>query len=107
MQTPKKYLVYLIDFHFHELNSLFVLSFENNTFRTVHTRQTLHLSSNAFGDCNDETNFHLSCHRQVAKIRKTFNNDSTVYIKLFEIQLSKIMQLGEFLHYLSRDVLTF
>ena len=38
MQAPKKHLVYLIDPRFHELNSLFVISFENNIFKTVHTR---------------------------------------------------------------------
>ena len=38
MQAPIPYLDYLIDPSFQEVNRLFVLSFQNDTDRTVHTK---------------------------------------------------------------------
>ena len=38
MQAPIPYLDYLIDPSFQEVNRLFVLSFENDTDRTVHIK---------------------------------------------------------------------
>ena len=38
IQAPNPYLDYLIDPSFQGVNRLFVLSFENNTDRTVHTK---------------------------------------------------------------------
>ena len=58
----------------------------------------LRLSSNMIG--NNETNFPhelLLTDRQVSNIRKSFANNSSIYIKLSKTQLSKIIQLGEFL----------
>ena len=49
---------------------------------------------------NDESNFPhklLLTNRQVANLRKGFANDSSVNIKLSKIQLSKMVQSGEFL----------
>ena len=37
LQKQNQYLHYLIDPNFQGMNKLFVLSFENNAFRTVHT----------------------------------------------------------------------
>ena len=58
----------------------------------------LRLSSNMIG--NNETNFPhelLLTDRQVSNIRKSFANNSSIYIKLSKTQLSKIIQLGGFL----------
>ena len=55
----------------------------------------LRLSSNMIGD--DETNFLyklLLTNRQVANLRKAFENNSSTDIKLSETQLSKMVQLG-------------
>ena len=41
IQTPNPYLDYLIDPNFQGVNRLFVLSFENNTDRTVRTKYYL------------------------------------------------------------------
>ena len=41
IQAPNPYLDYLIDQSFQGLNGLFVLSFENTTNRTVHTKYYL------------------------------------------------------------------
>ena len=41
VKVPNPYLDYLIDPSFQVLNSLFVLSFENNTDRAVHTKYYL------------------------------------------------------------------
>ena len=49
---------------------------------------------------DDESNFlHklLLTNRQVANLHKGFANDSSVNIKLTKIQLSKMIQSGEFL----------
>ena len=58
----------------------------------------LRLSSNMIGD--NKTNFPhqlLLTYRQVANIRKAFENNSSINIKLSKTQLSKMMQSGEFL----------
>ena len=55
----------------------------------------LRLSSNMIGD--DETNFLyklLLTNRQVANLRKAFENNSSTDIKLSKTQLSKMVQLG-------------
>ena len=52
------------------------------------------------GNFNDETNFlHklLLTNRQVVHLRKTFENNSSVNMKLAKTQLSKMIQLGRFL----------
>ena len=52
------------------------------------------------GNFNDETNFlHklLLTNRQVVHLRKTFENNSSVNMKLAKTQLSKMIQLGGFL----------
>ena len=62
------------------------------------TEVVLRLSSNMIGD--NETNFPhqlLLTNRQVANIRKAFANNSSGDIKLSKIQLSKMIQSGEFL----------
>ena len=58
----------------------------------------LRLSSNMIGD--NKTNFPhqlLLTYRQVVNIRKAFENNSSINIKLSKTQLSKMMQSGEFL----------
>ena len=55
------------------------------------------LSSNMIGNSSDETNFPhklLLTNRQVANLRKTFANNSSIDIKLSKTQLSKIIQSG-------------
>ena len=55
------------------------------------------LSSNMIGNSSDETNFPhklLLTNRQVANLRKTFANNSSIDIKLWKTQLSKIIQSG-------------
>ena len=62
------------------------------------TGVVLRLSSNVISD--DETNFPhklLLTKRQVANLRKAFENNSSTDIKLSKIQLSKMVQLGGFL----------
>ena len=62
------------------------------------TEVVLRLSSNIIG--NNETNFPhhlLLTNRQVANIRKTFTNNSSIDIKLSKTQLSKRIQSGGFL----------
>ena len=52
------------------------------------------------GSSDDETNFAhklLLTNRQVANLRKDFANNSSTDIKLSKIQLSKMIQSGEFL----------
>ena len=58
----------------------------------------LRLSPNMIGD--NENNFPrklLLTNRKVANIRKAFDNHSSTDIKLSKSQLSKMIQLGEFL----------
>ena len=58
----------------------------------------LRLSSNVIGD--NETHFPhklLLTNRQVSKLRKAFENNSSTDIKLSKTQLSKIMESGGFL----------
>ena len=58
----------------------------------------LRLSLNMIGNSNDETNFlHklLLTNRQVANLRKSFENNSSTDIKLSKTQLSKMIQSGE------------
>ena len=62
------------------------------------TEVVLRLSSNMIGD--NETNFPhqlLLTNRQVANIRKAFANNLWIDIKLSKTQLSKMIQLEEFL----------
>ena len=64
------------------------------------TKVTLNLSSNIVGDSKDENHFPhklLLCHAQVLKLRKTFANHSSTYIKLSKTHLHKIVQSGRFL----------
>ena len=52
------------------------------------------------GDSNDESNFShelLLTDRQVSSIRKAFSNNSSVDIKFWKTQLSKMIQSGGFL----------
>ena len=59
------------------------------------TEVNLNLSSHVIGDFNDETNFPselLLTDRQVSRLCKAFANNSSASIKLFKIQLSKIVQ---------------
>ena len=52
------------------------------------------------GNSDDETNFlhkSLLINRQVSNFRKAFTNNSLIGIKLSKTQLSKMIQLGEFL----------
>ena len=60
----------------------------------------LRLSSNMFGNSNDNTNFPhqlLLNNRQVANIRKAFAKNTSIDIKLSKTQLSKMIQSGGFL----------
>ena len=60
----------------------------------------IRLSLNMIGDSNDKGNFPhelLLTNRQVSIISKTFANNSSVDIKFSKAQLSKMIQLGEFL----------
>ena len=64
------------------------------------TEVTLKISSNAFGDSNDDTNFPhklLLTNTQVSRFRKAFANDSSANIKLSKTQLHKIRLSGGFL----------
>ena len=64
------------------------------------TDVVLRISSNMVGDSNDNTNFPhelLLTNRQVANIRKAFDNLSSIDIKLSKTQLSKMIQSGGFL----------
>ena len=66
----------------------------------IGTEVTLKISSNVFGESNDETNFQhklLLTNTQVSKLRKAFENGSPANIKLSKTQLHKIGQSGEFL----------
>ena len=68
----------------------------------------LRSSSNMIGNSDDETNFlhkSLLIYRQVANFRKAFTNNSLIGIKLSKTQLSKMIQLGEFLGRLLRLLL--
>ena len=59
------------------------------------TEVNLNLSSHVIDDFNDETNFPselLLTDRQVSRLCKAFTNNSSANIKLFKIQLSKIVQ---------------
>ena len=70
---------------------------------------TLKLSSNVFGDSNDENNFlHklLLTNTQVSKLRKAFANSSSANLKLSKAQLHKIGQSGGFLDKLLEPILT-
>ena len=58
------------------------------------------ISSNVFGDCNDESNFPhklLLTNTQVSRLRKTFPNNYSANIKLSKTQLYKIGISGGFL----------
>ena len=58
------------------------------------------LSPNIIGDCNDQTNFPhelLLRDRQASSIRKAFSNNSSVDIKFWKTQLSKMIQPEGFL----------
>ena len=58
------------------------------------------LSSNMIGNSDDETNFPhklLLTNRQVANLRKAFANHTSADIKLSKTQLSKMIQLEQFL----------
>ena len=60
----------------------------------------LRISSNMVSNSNDNTNFPhelLLTNRQVANIRKAFDNHSSIDIKLSKTQLSKMIQSGGFL----------
>ena len=60
----------------------------------------MRLSSNMIGNSDDETNFPhklLLSNRQVANLRKVFENSSSSDIKLSKTQLSKMIQSGGFL----------
>ena len=60
----------------------------------------LKISSNIFGDSNDENNFPhkmLLTNTQVSKLYKAFENNSSANIKLSKTQLHKIGQSEEFL----------
>ena len=64
------------------------------------TDAVLRISSNMVSNSNDNTNFPhelLLTNRQVANIRKTFANHSSIDIKLSKTQLSKMIQSGGFL----------
>ena len=68
----------------------------------------LRSSSNMIRNSDDETNFlhkSLLINRQVANFRKAFTNNSLIGIKLSKTQLSKMIQLGEFLGRLLRLLL--
>ena len=57
----------------------------------------LRLSLNTIGNSDDETNKLLLTNRQVANLRKTFDNHTSTDIKLSKTQLSKMIKLGGFL----------
>ena len=60
----------------------------------------MEISSNIFGDSNDENYFPqklLLTNTQVSKLRKTFANSSLANIKLSKNELYKIWQSGGFL----------
>ena len=64
------------------------------------TEVTLNLSSNVTGDSDDRTNFPLKLlltDTQVSKLCKDFANNLLANIKLSKTQLSKMVQLGEFI----------
>ena len=64
------------------------------------TEVTLKLSSNVFGDSNDENNFlhRLSLtNTQVSRLCRNFANNSSSNIKLSKTRLHKIVQSGGFL----------
>ena len=64
------------------------------------TEVTLKLSSNVFGDGNDENNFPhklLLTNTQVSRPCKAFANNSSANIKLSKTKLHKIGQSGGFL----------
>ena len=64
------------------------------------TQVTLNLSSNKFGECNDETNFPyklLLINTQISKVRKAFPNSSSANIKFSKTQLLKMVQFGRIL----------
>ena len=64
------------------------------------TEVVLRLSSNIVGNSDDETNFPyklLLTNRQVANLRKSFANNSSIDIELSKTQLSKMVRLGGFL----------
>ena len=64
------------------------------------TDVVLRISSNMVGNSNNNINFPhelLLTNRQVANIRKAFDNHSSTNIKLSKTQLSKMIQSGGFL----------
>ena len=64
------------------------------------TEVVLRLSSNMIDNSDDEANFPhkwLLTNTQVANLRKAFGNNFSINIKLSKTQLSKIVQLREFL----------
>ena len=64
------------------------------------TEATLKISSNVFGDSNDENNFPhklLLTNTQVLRLRQAFANNSSANIKSSKTQLHKIGQSGVFL----------
>ena len=68
------------------------------------TDVVLRISSNMFGNSNDNTNFSRQVaniliynNRQVANIRKAFVKNTSTGIKLSKTQLSKMIQSGGFL----------
>ena len=66
------------------------------------------ISSNVFGDCNDESNFPhklLLTNTQVSRLPKAFPNNYSTNIKLSKTQLYKIGQSGGFLGRLLGPVL--
>ena len=98
-----KYTVILINVKMTQYNSLNVKlsNSQLNRFKSTIKNESevvLRLSSNMIG--NNETNFlHqlLLTNRQVANIRKTFTNNSSIDIKLSKTQLSKMIQSRGFL----------
>ena len=59
----------------------------------------LNLSSNVFGNSNDETSFPLKfllTDTQINLLRKAFANGSSDNMKLLKLQLSTMVQLGLF-----------
>ena len=64
------------------------------------TEVTLNLLLNVVGDSHEKTNFPhklLLNEKQAAKLHKAFANNLSTNIKSWKTQLSKIVQLGEFL----------
>ena len=98
-----KYTLILINVKMTQYNSLNVnlSNSQLNRFKSTVKNETevvLRLSSNMIG--NNETNFPhqlLLTNRQVANIRKTFKDNSSIDIKLSKTQLSKMIQSGGFL----------